>query len=62
MAYLAAINFADEQIGRVISALESYPDIYNNTIIVYTSDHGFSLGEKKHWGKSIFGQLIFVFH
>ena len=52
MAYMTGINFADEQIGRVITALEAYPDIYNNTIIVYTSDHGFSLGEKKHWGKS----------
>ncbi len=52
MAYLAAIKFADEQIGRMMSALESYPDIYNNTIIVVTSDHGYSLGEKKAWGKA----------
>jgi len=52
MAYLAGIHFGDEQIGRVMDALESYPELYNNTIIIYTSDHGFSMGEKKHWGKS----------
>ena len=52
MAYLAAIKFADEQIGRMITDLENYPEIYNNTIIIVTSDHGFSLGEKKAWGKA----------
>jgi len=52
MSYLAAINFADEQIGKILETLESHPEIYNNTVIVITSDHGFSLGEKKVWGKA----------
>ncbi len=52
MAYLAAIRFGDDMIGRVMDELEMHPDIYNNTIIIFTSDHGFSMGEKKHWGKS----------
>jgi hypothetical protein len=51
MAYLAAIRFADEQLGRLIDSLSQYPAIYNNTVIIVTSDHGFTLSEKKHWGK-----------
>jgi len=49
-AYQACATFADSQIGRLLDALEqsSYKD---NTIIVLWSDHGFHLGEKKHWEK-----------
>ncbi len=51
MAYLAAIRFVDAEIGRFMDALEANPDIFNNTVIVLMSDHGFSLGEKRHWQK-----------
>jgi arylsulfatase A-like enzyme len=49
-AYMAAITCVDEQLGRVISALDSgrYSD---NTIVVLWSDNGFHLGEKLHWRK-----------
>jgi len=49
-AYLATISFADAQVGRVLDALDSsrYAD---NTWVVFWSDHGWSLGEKEHWGK-----------
>jgi arylsulfatase A-like enzyme len=50
-AYLAAISFADAQVGRVLDALESSP-ARENTIIVFLSDHGWALGEKYHWQKS----------
>ncbi|MBC8047764.1 MAG: sulfatase-like hydrolase/transferase, partial [Fimbriimonadaceae bacterium] len=53
MAYLAAIRFVDEQVGRFLDSLAAYPDIYNNTIIIFTSDHGYAWGEKKHYGKSL---------
>lgn len=51
MAYLAAIKFMDTQVARLIDSLEAHPDIYSNTIIICASDHGYSLGEKKHWQK-----------
>ncbi|MBC8045248.1 MAG: sulfatase-like hydrolase/transferase [Fimbriimonadaceae bacterium] len=51
LAYMAAIKYTDAQIGRFLDALETHPEIYNNTIIILFSDHGFSLGEKKHWRK-----------
>jgi len=51
MAYLAAVKFVDAQINRFIDSLQAYPDILNNSVIVLLSDHGFSLGEKRHWQK-----------
>lgn len=48
--YLATINFMDGQLGRVLNALEKSPH-RDNTIICLWSDHGWHLGEKKHWRK-----------
>ena len=48
--YLATINFLDGQLGRVLDALEKSP-YRDNTIICLWSDHGWHLGEKKHWRK-----------
>ena len=50
-AYLAAVRFADAQLGRVISALDD-SEIARNTIIVVCSDHGWHLGEKNAWRKN----------
>ncbi len=49
-AYLACIRWTDEQVGRVLDALENSPHA-GNTIIVLYADHGFHLGEKRHWAK-----------
>jgi arylsulfatase A-like enzyme len=49
-AYQACATFADRQIGRLLDALDESP-YKDNTIIVLWSDHGFHLGEKKHWEK-----------
>lgn len=46
-AYLACVAFADEQLGKVLDALEKSP-YAKNTMIVFTSDHGFHLGEKSY--------------
>ncbi|MCW0217305.1 MAG: sulfatase [Prosthecobacter sp.] len=49
-AYLASIAFCDAMLGRVLESLESGPNA-KNTIVVFTSDHGWYLGEKKMWHK-----------
>lgn len=49
-AYLACVNFVDDQIGVILDALDS-SDAADNTWIVLLSDHGWHLGEKEHWGK-----------
>ena len=45
-AYLANVSFVDDQVGKVLDALEDsqYAD---NTLIIFTSDHGYGLGEKE---------------
>jgi arylsulfatase A-like enzyme len=50
--YLACTSFADAQIGRLLEALDKSP-YTKNTIIIFLSDHGFNLGEKQHWTKSV---------
>lgn len=54
MAYMAAIQNIDFQVGRLLDHLESHPEMYENTIIIFVSDNGFSLGEKYHWSKRSF--------
>ncbi len=49
-AYLACVSFVDAQAGKVLDALEIGPNA-NNTIVVFWSDHGQHLGEKRHWRK-----------
>ncbi len=53
-AYFASITFMDEQVGRVLKKLERL-GLADNTIVVFTSDHGYHLGEHGLWQKmSIF--------
>ena len=48
-AYYATISFVDAQVGRILDQLENGLD--KNTIVVFTSDHGYHLGEHGHWQK-----------
>jgi hypothetical protein len=49
-AYLACVRWTDEQLGRVLDALDNGPHA-KNTIVVLFSDHGYHLGEKQRWSK-----------
>ncbi len=49
-AYQASIAFVDQQIGRFVNALAENPR-GRETVIMLVSDHGWHLGEKKHWCK-----------
>ncbi len=49
--YLAAVSLIDEQVGRVIDAIEGR-NILDNTIIIYTSDHGMLMGQYGLYGKT----------
>lgn len=52
-AYYGAISFIDEQIGKLIGILEQ-TNMIDNTVIVFTSDHGEMLGERGMWLKKNF--------
>lgn len=50
-AYYAAIHFVDELTGKLVDHLEQ-EGLKDNTIILFTGDQGFMLGEHGHWHKS----------
>ncbi|MDP4610528.1 MAG: sulfatase [Opitutales bacterium] len=50
-AYYAAIHFVDDLAGQLIEELENQ-GLADNTIIIFTGDQGFHLGEHGHWHKS----------
>lgn len=50
-AYLASVASIDEQIGRILDAVDNSP-LKDNTIIVLTSDHGWGMGEKNYLYKN----------
>ena len=49
--YFGLCTFLDEQVGKVIAALND-AGLSENTRVVYTSDHGDNLGARGVWGKS----------
>ncbi len=49
-SYLATCAYTDMNVGRILDAYENSPQ-KDNTIVVFWSDHGWSLGEKQHWRK-----------
>ena len=49
--YYALWNFIDDQVKAVLAALEASEQA-DDTLIIFTSDHGEMLGEKGFWGKS----------
>jgi len=49
-AYYASVTYMDQQVGRLLDALDRLGQ-RENTIIIFTSDHGYNLGEHTMWQK-----------
>lgn len=50
-AYFGMVTFVDDNVGRMLSALEE-TGLARETRVIYTSDHGDNLGTRGLWGKS----------
>jgi len=48
--YDTEIAFVDLHVGGLVERIEGDPRLAGNTLIVFTSDHGESLGEHGEWG------------
>jgi len=51
--YFGMMDLVDVQVGRILRALEE-SGLLDNTIIAFTSDQGFQLGEHGLWKKRVF--------
>lgn len=49
-AYYASVSFMDAQVGKVLRTLRD-EGLEDETIVIFTSDHGFHLGEHDFWMK-----------
>ncbi|KAK2168971.1 hypothetical protein LSH36_13g25068 [Paralvinella palmiformis] len=49
-AYFACISYMDANIGEIIDKLTRL-QLDNDTIVIFVADHGYHLGENRHWGK-----------
>lgn len=48
--YYASVAYVDAQVGKVLDALDG-AGLSEKTIIIFTSDHGYHLGEHDFWAK-----------
>ena len=48
--YYASVAFMDAQVGKVLRKLD-HQGLKDNTIVIFTSDHGYHLGEHDFWAK-----------
>lgn len=49
-AYLACVSYVDAQVGYMMESLKEQ-GLLENTVVVFTSDHGWHLGEHDLWHK-----------
>mgnify|MGYP001337653502 CR=1 FL=1 len=50
-SYLASVAFVDHQVGIILDSLEN-SNYANNTIVIFTADHGYHMGEKDNLAKT----------
>lgn len=48
--YYASVAYVDAQVGKVLQALDQ-AGLREETIVIFTSDHGYHLGEHDFWAK-----------
>jgi uncharacterized sulfatase len=59
-AYQACVSFTDANVGRVMQALDTLK-LWDRTIVIFMSDHGFHLGDHGLWSKkTLFEQTLRV--
>lgn len=58
--YAALVSMCDRSLGRVLDAMDAH-DLWDDTLLIVNTDHGFLLGEHGWWAKSVqpwFNELV----
>ncbi|MBK0330885.1 sulfatase [Brachybacterium sp. MASK1Z-5] len=58
--YAALVSMCDRSLGRVLDAMDSH-GLWDDTMLIVNTDHGFLLGEHGWWAKSVqpwFNELV----
>lgn len=50
--YAALVTFCDQQLGRVLDVFDKY-DLWQDTMLIVNTDHGFLMGEHDWWAKVV---------
>ena len=50
--YAASVSMCDYYLGKILDMMDE-KDMWKDTMVIVTTDHGFLLGEKEWWGKSV---------
>lgn len=50
--YMALLTMVDAYVGKVLDYMDRY-DLWQDTLLIVNTDHGFLLGEHEWWGKNI---------
>lgn len=50
--YAALLTMCDESLGRVLDLMDAH-DMWDDTMLIVCTDHGFMLGEHGWWGKNV---------
>lgn len=50
-SYYGCVSYLDFNIGKVLAALDE-AGLRDNTLVIYTTDHGENLGARRLWGKN----------
>lgn len=58
--YAALVSMCDHSLGRVLDFMDEH-EMWDDTLLLVNTDHGFLLGERGWWGKSVqpwFNELV----
>ncbi len=50
--YAALVSMCDRSLGRILDAMDEH-DLWDDTMLIVNTDHGFLLGEHGWWAKSV---------
>jgi arylsulfatase A-like enzyme len=56
-AYYAAVSLLDAEVGRILTALDAQ-GLCQDTVVVFTSDHGYHLGWRGQWVKHTISEQV----